>query len=92
MFLARVVGNVVSTIKHESYAGTKLMLVQPITPQGDDAGDSLLAIDTMGAGLDQKVLVLRQGIAAAQILKIDRPPIRSVIAGIIDEVHLADTP
>jgi ethanolamine utilization protein EutN len=92
MFLARVVGNVVSTIKHESYAGTKLMLVQPITPEGEDDGDSLLAVDTVGAGVGERVVVLRQGIAAAQVLGIDRPPIRSVIAGIVDEIHLADTP
>lgn len=92
MFLARVVGTVVSTIKHESYANTKLMLVQPITPEGDDAGDSLLAVDTVGAGVGENVVVLRQGVAAAQILGVDRPPIRSVIAGIVDEVHIADVP
>ena len=87
MFLARVAGTVTSTIKHEAYNGTKLMLVQPISPDGSDTGDSLLAVDTVGAGVGEKVIVLRQGVAAAQVLNIDRPPIRSVIAGIIDEVQ-----
>ena len=87
MFLARVAGTVVSTIKHDAYAGTKLMLVQPITPDGEDTSDSLLAVDTVGAGVGEKVVVLRQGAAAAQVLDLDRPPIRSVIAGIVDEVQ-----
>jgi microcompartment protein CcmK/EutM len=91
MFLARIVGTVTSTIKHEAYAGTKLMLVQPISPDGEDIDDSLLAVDTVGAGVGEKVIVLRQGVAAAQVLGIDRPPIRSVIAGIVDDVHLAST-
>jgi microcompartment protein CcmK/EutM len=87
MFLARIVGTVTSTVKHDAYDGTKLMLVQPISPEGDNTGDSLLAVDTVGAGVGEKVIVLRQGVAAAQVLNIDRPPIRSVIAGIVDEVH-----
>ena len=91
MFLARIVGTVTSTIKHEAYAGTKLMLVQSISPDGEDIDDSLLAVDTVGAGVGEKVIVLRQGVAAAQVLGIDRPPIRSVIAGIVDDVHLAST-
>ena len=91
MFLARVIGKVTSTIKHEAYQGTKLMLVQPISPAGEDVDDSLLAVDTVGAGVGEKVIVLRQGVAAAQVLGIDRPPIRSVIVGIVDEVHLAES-
>ena len=91
MFLARVIGTVTSTIKHEAYQGTKLMLVQPISPEGEDVDDSLLAVDTVGAGVGEKVIVLRQGVAAAQVLGIDRPPIRSVIVGIVDEVHLAES-
>ena len=84
MFLAQVLGSVVSTVKHQAYNGTKLMIVQPVTPQGTATEDSLLAVDTVGAGPGETVLVLRQGVAAAQVLGIDRPPIRSVIVGIID--------
>ena len=84
MFLARVLGSVVSTIKHPSYDGTKLMVVQPITPSGNDDGHSMLAVDTVGAGVGERVVVLRQGVAAAQVLGVSLPPIRSVIAGIVD--------
>ena len=88
MFLARVVGTVTSTIKHEAYKSTKLMLVQPTSPDGEDVDDSVIAVDTVGAGVGDRVIVLRQGVAAAQVLGIDRPPIRSVIAGIVDTVHI----
>lgn len=91
MFLARVIGTVTSTVKHDAYQGTKLMLVQPISPEGDDVDESLLAVDTVGAGVGEKVIVLRQGVAAAQVLGLDRPPIRSVIAGIVDRVYLAES-
>ena len=86
MILARVLGSVVSTLKHPAYETAKLMVVQPVQPNGDDDGDTLLAIDTAGAGAGETVLVLRQGVAAAQVLGVDRPPIRSVIVGIVDQV------
>jgi ethanolamine utilization protein EutN len=86
MILARVLGSVVSTLKHPAYQAAKLMVVQPVQPDGNAGGDTLLAIDTAGAGAGETVLVLRQGVAAAQVLGVDRPPIRSVIVGIVDQV------
>jgi ethanolamine utilization protein EutN len=86
MIIARVLGNVVSTIKHPAYGGTKLMSVQPIRPNGENLGSSTLAVDTIGAGAGETVLVLRQGAASAQVLGIDFPPIRSVIVGIVDSI------
>lgn len=86
MVLARVIGSVVSTLKHPAYEATKLMVVQPVQPDGAVADDTLLAVDAAGAGAGETVLVLRQGVAAAQVLGVDRPPIRSVIVGIVDRV------
>ncbi|MDE2888021.1 MAG: EutN/CcmL family microcompartment protein [Gemmatimonadota bacterium] len=86
MILARVIGSVVSTLKHPAYDAAKLMLVQPVRPDGSEVDDTLLAVDAAGAGAGETVLVLRQGIAAAQVLGVDRPPIRSVIVGIVDQV------
>lgn len=86
MFIARVSGSVVSTIKHSAYDNTKLMLVQPIDLEGTDRGTATLAVDAVGAGPGDRVLVLRQGIAAGQVLGVERPPIRSVIAGIVDHI------
>jgi ethanolamine utilization protein EutN len=89
VFLGRVIGNVVSTIKHEAYDNTKLMLVQPTDPDGTPTGTAIVAVDTVGAGVGEPVLVLRQGIAAAQVLGVTRPPIRSIIAGIVDHVNVS---
>ena len=86
MILARVLGSVVSTLKHPAYQAAKLMVVQPVQPDGGDGGDTLLAVDAAGAGAGETVLILRQGVAAAQVLGVDRPPIRSVIVGIVDQV------
>ncbi len=88
MFLARVLGSVVSTIKHPAYDRTKLMVVQPENPDGTDSAPAMLAVDTVGAGAGEKVLVLRQGAAAAQILGVELPPVRSVIVGIVDHVDV----
>ena len=86
MILARVLGNVVSTIKHPHYQNTKLMVIQPLTPNGQKDGPSCLAVDSVGAGPGETVLVLRLGAAAAQVVGIDLPAIRSVIAGVVDHI------
>ena len=89
MFLARVLGSIVSTIKHPAYHGTKLMVVQPLKPDGQEDGPSQLAVDTGGAGKNEHVLVIRQGAAAALVLGVELPPIRSVIVGIVDQIDSA---
>ena len=86
MFLASVLGSIVSTVKHPAFDRTKLMVVQPLRPDRQEEGSSMLAVDTVGAGPGETVLVLRQGVAIAQVLGVDRPPIRSVIVGIVDRV------
>ena len=58
MLLARVVGTVVSTQKHRKFEGTKLLLVQPLTLEGTHRGTALLAIDAVGAGVGERVLVV----------------------------------
>ena len=89
MYVARVIGSVVSTVKHPAYDRTKLMVVQPTDPDGRPDGDTTLAVDTVGAGPGETVLVLRQGAAAAQVLGVEEPPIRSIIVGIVDQVQTA---
>ncbi len=88
MLLANVIGSIVSTLKHPAYNQTKLMVVQPIRSDGRPDGASMLAVDSVGSGPGETVLVLRQGAAAAQVLGIDFPPIRSVIVGIVDRIDL----
>jgi ethanolamine utilization protein EutN len=88
MKLCRVKGNVVSTVKHETYRGHKLMIVQPVDEKGGDSGSSFLAVDLVQAGPGDTVLVMQEGNGVRQILKVQKLPIRSVIVGVVDAVDL----
>ena len=87
MTFARVVGNVVATHKKEDLRGAKLMIVQPVDNFLKDNGDEMVAIDTVGAGIGDLVLVIYEGWAARTCVPTQNPlaPIETVIAGIIDE-------
>jgi len=86
MKLCRVLGNVVASEHHPAYDGHKLLLVKPESPQGDAAGKTYLAVDSVQAGPGDRVIVLTEGSGVGQVLKSGRGPIRSVIVGIVDEV------
>lgn len=88
MILARVIGSAVSTVKHESYRGRSVMVVQSITPEGVDTGKTFLAVDAVQSGPGDRVLVAREGGTARQILEAGEAPIHSVILAVIDEIHL----
>ena len=85
MFIAKVMGTVVSTIKHPVYAGKKIMVVQPLNLDGSPKGDSLLAVDEVQAGVGDTVLVLNEGSGARQIVQNEQGPIRAIIMGIVDQ-------
>ncbi|MBI4512443.1 MAG: EutN/CcmL family microcompartment protein [Deltaproteobacteria bacterium] len=86
MKLCRVTGNLVATVKHPTYVGHKIMLVQPVDESGHDQGTSFVAVDLVQAGPGDRVLVMQEGNGVRQILKEQKLPIRSVIVGIVDEV------
>ena len=78
MILARVVGTVVATQKRPQFEGAKLLLVQPETPQGEAKGATLLTIDSVGAGVGERVIVVLEGRAAGEALgppPSDRTPV-----------------
>ena len=88
MILARVTGNVVSTMKAVGYGSRKVLIVQPITPAGKPSGRSFLAIDAVQAGTGDTVLVMEEGGSARLVL--DEPgtfTVKAVIAGIVDEIQ-----
>ena len=87
MFLARVTGEVVATIKHPHLAGRKLLLVRPERTAGRPQPVSVIAVDTVSAGVGDRVLVADEGNAAAQVLGMPRGPVRTVIVGVVDEVE-----
>ncbi len=86
MQIARVVGTVVSTQKHRKFDGAKLLLVQPLNPDDSPRGTALLAIDGVGAGVHEKVLVVLEGRAAGEALGRKAAPVDAAIVGIIDSV------
>jgi len=88
MQIGRVVGTVVSTQKHRKFEGAKLLLVQPLNIDDTPRGAALLAIDGVGAGIDEKVLVVLEGRAAGEALGKKAAPVDAAIIGIIDSVDV----
>ena len=86
MFLGRVVGDVVATIKHPALKNRKLLLVQPLTGDGTPTGRPTIAVDSVDAGVGDHVLVVDEGNSAAQVLGRPRGPVRTVVVGVVDEV------
>lgn len=89
MQMARVVGTATATIKHESMRSTKMMIVQPELIDGTPDGDPLIAIDGVGAGRGERVMITSDGRYARELLKHKVTPVRWTIIGIEDE---RDTP
>ena len=87
MRLARVVGNVVATVKHAHLARQKLLLVAYEGPGGTLQPNPQLAVDTVDAGEGDRVLVVDEGNGAAQVLSRSRGPVRTLIVGVVDEVE-----
>jgi ethanolamine utilization protein EutN len=90
MQIARVIGTVVATQKHRKFEGAKLMLVQPLNIDDTPRGFALLAVDGVGAGVDEKVLVVLEGRAAGEALGRKGAPVDAAIVGIIDTVTMDD--
>jgi len=88
MQIARVVGTVVATQKHRTFEGAKLLLVQPVNVDDTPRGAAMLAIDGVGAGISEKVLVVMEGRAAGETLGRKAAPVDAAIVGIIDTVTI----
>ena len=90
MILGRVVGQVVSSIKRPQFEGARLLLVQPEQPDGRASGHALLAIDSIGTGITERVLLVLEGRAAGEALGRKGSPVDAAIVGIVDEVSMED--
>ncbi|MGE3959790.1 MAG: EutN/CcmL family microcompartment protein [Vicinamibacterales bacterium] len=88
MQIARVVGTVVSTQKHRKFEGAKLLLVQPLNIDDSPRGNALLAVDGVGAGVHEKVLIVLEGRAAGEALGRKAAPVDAAVIGIIDRVDV----
>lgn len=89
MILARVLGNVVATQKNVRYENARVMLVQPINPDGSSRGLSMLALDSVDAGEGDVVIVVQEGWAASTAATGEQgAAIDSAIVGIVDEIDV----
>jgi microcompartment protein CcmK/EutM len=88
MYIGKVVGNVVSTIKISHLEGQRLLLVNQLDLQGNETEDYDIAVDVVQAGPGDTVLVIDEGNGARQILRLDPGAVRAVIVGVVDQVAL----
>ncbi|MGB2713410.1 MAG: EutN/CcmL family microcompartment protein [Vicinamibacterales bacterium] len=91
MQIARVVGTVVATQKNPKLAGAKLLLVQPLTLEGEAKGVALIAIDAVGAGVGERVLVVIEGKAAGDALGRKAAAVDAAIVGIVDRLDVSES-
>ncbi len=87
MFLARVVGNVVATMKDPAFTGKKILVIQPINKSGDAEGAKILALDSVGAGAGETVYCCRGREASFPWLPDEVPTETSIIA-IVDQINV----
>ncbi len=83
MQLARVIGEVVATMKDANLSGIKLLVVQPIAASGEDSGRTLVALDSVGAGVGEHVFFVRGREAAYPFYPVE-PPADATVIGIVD--------
>ncbi len=84
MLLAMVEGSAITTIKHPSLKGWKLLVVQPLDIEGRPDGDIIMAIDMLGAGVGTKVVISNDGRSAQEMVGDERSPLRWTVIGIVD--------
>ncbi|MDX2411860.1 MAG: EutN/CcmL family microcompartment protein [Woeseiaceae bacterium] len=84
MILGRVTGSIVSTIHHPVVEGRTLLVAERLDQNGRPTGGYVIAVDAIGAGQGETVLILDEGSGARQILADDAAPVRSIVVGIVD--------
>ena len=90
MYIGKVIGTVVATIKISHLDGHKLLMVDQLDLRGQETGDYDIAVDVVQAGMGDTVLVIDEGNGARQILGLDPGAIRAVVVGVVDEVTLTN--
>jgi ethanolamine utilization protein EutN len=84
MKLAKVIGNVVSTLKPENFKGGKLLMVDPINLKEKSDNKPVVALDLVDAGPGDIVLIINEGNSVRELLKTDKIPLRTVVIGVVD--------
>lgn len=86
MILARVTGRIYSTIHHGSMNDKKILVLDRLGAEGEPTGKYIIALDSVGAGAGETVLVLDEGNGSRQIMGQANAPVRSMVVGIVDEL------
>ncbi len=89
MILARIAGSGVSTVHHPVIEGRRLLLAERLDARGQPDGGYLIALDAIGAGQGETVLILDEGNGARQIMEYEAAPVRSLVVGIVDQIECA---
>jgi ethanolamine utilization protein EutN len=87
MTLAKVIGTVVATMKSGDLAGHKLLVLQPVDPEGKSQGRTMVGLDTVQAGEGDTVLVIDEGNSSRMILGEPMAAVRTVVVGIVDRIE-----
>ena len=90
MKIGRVAGTVVTTICSPAFEGRKLLFVDLLDLDGNETGKDVIAVDAVGAGAGETVLVLDEGNGARQVLEAPNAPVRAVVVGVIDELMVGE--
>ncbi len=90
MLIGRVIGDVVATQKDASHHGRKILVVQPLQLDGSDRGEPVLALDSVGAGVGDRVLLATEGFSAMTAVGRPHSPIDMAVLGVIDSVDLIE--
>ena len=88
MYLARVIGDVVSTHRHEHLGHKKLLLVRLLDLDDREEGGEVIALDVIGVGVGEKVLIVQEGNAARSLFNDTRIPVQAVVVGVVDHVTI----
>ena len=90
MILARVAGRLVSTIHDRHMDGQRLLVLDKLDARGEPTGGYVIALDSVGAGHGETVVMLDEGNGARQILDDDAAPVRSLVVAVVDDLHHAE--
>lgn len=89
MFIAKVVGDVVATHRHGELGGRKLLLVRRLMLDGREEGGDIIALDVIGVGVGERVLVVQEGNAARSLFRSAKIPAQAVVVGVVDRIDLS---
>jgi ethanolamine utilization protein EutN len=84
MQIGRVAGHAVATVKHSSLLGWRLLVVQLQTPDGQTDGEPVLAVDKLGAGMGEQVILSNDGAGAREMIGVKISPVRWMVMGVCD--------